>query len=122
MIDLEEEALLMLCGKEIFGLCQTSKRCSEITFRGFLHNLENISGYSFDVSIFHCEDTEDDNILLHYYYQWKDLEIIAIGFVKAVANNIYCTSVEMKVLTLEKGKWGKNSYHVCFEVKGKIKA
>ena len=110
----------MLCGTEVFDLCQASNNYSEITFWGFLHNLENISGYSNDVSSFHCEDTEDGDILLHYYYPWKSLEVIAASFVKAVAQNIYRTLIEMKVLMLEEKKRGKNLYHVCFSVNGKI--
>lgn len=122
LTDLSEETLLALCGSEVFDLCQASNSYSEITFWGFLHNLENISGYRNDVSSFHCEDTEDDDniILLHYYYQWRGLEVIATSFVKAVAENIYRTSIEMKVLMQEERKRGKNIYHVCFSVNGKI--
>lgn len=110
----------MLCGTEVFDLSQKSKDYSEITFWAFLHNLENISGYSNDVSSFHCEDSEDGGIVLHYYYQWKSLEVIAAEFVKAVAKNIYCTLIEVKVLTLEERKQNENIYHVCFSVNGKI--
>ena len=120
LTDVSEETLLVSCGAEVFDLCQTSDSYSEITFWSFLHNLENISGYSNDVSLFLCEDTEDDDVLLHYYYQWKSFEVIAASFVKAVAKNIYCTSIEMKVLMHEERKLGKNIYYVCFSVNGKI--
>jgi len=85
-----------------------------------LHNLENISGYDDDVSSFHCEDMEDGSVLLHYYYQWKDLEVIAAGFVKAVAKNVYCTSIEIEIQTVKEKKYNDNNYYVCFLVKGQI--
>ena len=112
----------MLCGTEVFELCQTSKNYPEITFWAFLDNLENISGYCNDVSSFLYEETEDGGILLHYYYQWKGLEVIAAGFVKAVAKSIYSISIEMKVLTLEERDGDENNYHVCFSVHGKVHA
>lgn len=107
---------LTLCGAEICDLHQTPQHCSDINFWAFLHNLESISGYDDDVSAFHCaEDPESDTVLLHYYYQWKGLETIAVGFIKDIAKNIYCTSIEMELLTVEKRK---KNYHACFAVKG----
>ena len=121
LTDLDQETLLLLCGTELFGLCQ-SVCYTDITLWGFLHNLESISGYANDVSSFHCQYIEDDNgVLLQFYYQWKGLEIIAIGFIKAVAKNIYSTSVEMKIEELiQKSK--RNSYVASFSIKGKIYA
>lgn len=114
---MDQETLLTLCGAEIYHLHQSPQCYSDITFQAFLHNLENISGYANDTSAFHCEETESDDFLLHYYYQWKGLEIIAVGFIKAVAKNVYHTLVEMKLSTIERRR---SKYHACFLVKGKI--
>ena len=120
LTDMDQETLLMLCGTELFGLCQSSISYADITLWAFLHNLENISGYANDVSSFHCEYIEDGSgVLLYYYYQWKGLEVIATGFIKAVAKNIYQTSVDMKMLSLKERTSQINSYVVCFSIKGK---
>ena len=111
----------MLCGSELFALCQ-SVCYTDITLWAFLHNLENISGYANDVSTFHCQYIEDGSgVLLQYYYQWKGLEIIAIGFIRTVAKNIYSTSIEMKLLSLEELKSKRNSYVASFSIKGKLR-
>ena len=111
----------MLCGMELFNLCQSLMCYTDITLWAFLHNLENISGYADDTSSFHCEYTEDGSgVLLNYYYQWKGLEVITVGFIKAVVKNIYHTSIEMKVLSLKELRSKRNNYLVCFSVKGKI--
>ena len=119
---MDQEELLMLCGTELFGF-QSSMCYTDITLWAFLHNLENISGYDNDESLFHCEYLEDGSgVLLNYYYQWKCLEVITVGFIKAVAKNIYHTSIEMKVLSLRELKSKRNSYLVCYSVKGKAYA
>lgn len=119
---MDQEELLMLCGTELFGF-QSSTCYTDITLWAFLHNLENISGYASDVSSFHCEYIEDGSgVLLSYYYQWKGLEVITVGFIKAVAKNIYHTSIEMKVLSLRELKSKRNRYLVCYSVKGKAYA
>lgn len=80
-----------------------------------------MSGYDNDVSLFDYEMVEDGSGMLHYYYQWKGLEFIAVGFVKAVAENIFDISIEMEVVAQKEKKYNNgNKYYVCFSVKGKL--
>ena len=97
-----------------------------VDLKTFLQSLDSLHAYltvSFSemrAPSFHCESKEDGSILLHYYSQRKGLEYLVIGIVKAVANGIYQSKVDLEVLSRQDGQWGHNTYHVSFAVKGTI--
>jgi len=45
---------------------------------------------------FYCESKENGFIMLHYFSQRKGLEYLMIGIVKAVAEGIYHSKVNVK--------------------------
>ena len=111
----------MLCGAELYGMKKSTEDFSDITFDAFVYNVDTISFDNTDTSLFVCFYEKDSSLTLHYYTQFKEsFEYLVIGYLKAVAKDVYCTRVKISVLTRRYGKWGQsvNNYHVSFDIRG----
>ena len=109
----------MLCGAELYEMNKSTQDFSDINFNAFVYNFDSISFDRTDKSLFVCFYEEDGSLTLHYYTTFGEpFENLVVGYLEAVAKDVYCTRVKITVLTHQHGKWGDNTYHVSFDVRG----
>lgn len=87
--------------------------------RDFLCNLDALHDHlatiypGMEAPSFRCTETPDGTLLLHYYSRRQGLEHIVIGVVKAVANKMLNTEVEVSVHQARSDERG----HVVFAIR-----
>uniref|UniRef100_A0A8D8X7X9 Guanylate cyclase soluble subunit beta-1 n=1 Tax=Cacopsylla melanoneura TaxID=428564 RepID=A0A8D8X7X9_9HEMI len=109
VLNIPANTILELFGKTFFEFCQDSGydkilQVLGATPRDFLQNLDALHDHlgtlypGMRAPSFRCTETEDGNLVLHYYSDRPGLEHIVIGIVKTVASKLHNTEVEVEIL------------------------
>lgn len=95
-------------GRSFFDFCQESGydkiiRVLGSTMREFLQNLDGLHDHLATIypgmraPSFRCSDSDDGRMILHYYSDRDGLEYIVIGLVKAVAEKLHNSQVDVDI-------------------------
>ncbi|KAK2170347.1 hypothetical protein LSH36_3g16010 [Paralvinella palmiformis] len=108
ILDISVPEILELFGRSFFDFCQESgyEKILQVlgsSTRDFLQNLDGLHDHLATIypgmraPSFRCSEDESGRMILHYYSEREGLEHIVVGLVKAVAEKLHNSEVEVEL-------------------------